>query len=116
MKKRWTMFRLTEGGVIAVYILLCIYAGRVVLTAGIAVILLSVYWCWYYYNLEYTLSNNILYITSGILFRKQRTIPMGNILWEMQLTSPFFSGSAMSVLHTSGGNAVVFCDLSTHRR
>ncbi len=116
MKKRWTVFRLTESGIIAVYILLCFYTGRIVLTASIAVILLSVYWVWYYYNLKYTISNNSIIITSGILFQRQQTIPLGNILWEMRLTSPFFSGSAMSILHTSGGNAVVFCDFSTRTR
>lgn len=120
MKKCWTIFRLTEGALILIYILLCIHAGRLLITAGIVLVLLSVYWFGYYYKLEYTLSNNTIGITSGIIFQKHRRIPLGNILWEMRLTSPFFKGyegsSAMSVLHTSGGNAVLFCDFSTHRR
>lgn len=122
MKKCWTIFRLTEGALILIYILLCIHAGRLLITAGIVLVLLSVYWFGYYYKLKYTLSNNTIGITSGIIFQKHRRIPLSNILWEMRLTSPLFKGSkgsegsAMSVLHTSGGNAVLFCDFSTHRR
>ena len=113
MKKRWVVFWLAEVGAILIYILLCIAVGRAVITTGVCIIILSVYWCWYYYVLEYTLSTNGIEITSGIIFRKHRSLPLSNILWEMRLTSPFFRGSAMSVLHTSGGNAVVFCDIST---
>ena len=112
MKKRWEVFWLAEAGIILIYILLCLAAGRVLIAAGAA----SVWWSLYYFTAHYTLSNNVVEITSGIIFRRHRSIPLSNILWEMRLTSPFFRGSVMSVLHTSGGNAVVFCDFSTRAR
>lgn len=116
MKKRWEVFWLAEVGIILIYILLCLAAGRVLIAAGAEAAAVSVWWSLYYFTAHYTLSNNVVEITSGIIFRRQRSIPLSNILWEMRLTSPFFRGSVMSVLHTSGGNAVVFCDFSTRAR
>lgn len=116
MKKRWEVFWLAEAGIILIYILLCLAAGRVLIAAGAAADAASVWWSLYYFTAHYTLSNNVVEITSGIIFRRNRSIPLSNILWEMRLTSPFFRGSVMSVLHTSGGNAVVFCDFSTRAR
>ena len=116
MKKRWEVFWLAEAGIILIYILLCLAAGRVLIAAGVAAAAVSVWWSLYYFTAHYTLSNNVVEITSGIILRRHRSIPLSNILWEMRLTSPFFRGSAMSVLHTSGGNAVVFCDFSTRAR
>lgn len=116
MKKRWEVFWLAEAGIILIYILLCLAAGRVLIAAGATAAAVSVWWSLYYFTAHYTLSNNVVEITSGIIFRRNRSIPLSNILWEMRLTSPFFRGSAMSVLHTSGGNAVVFCDFSTQAR
>lgn len=116
MKKRWEVFWLAEAGIILIYILLCLAAGRVLIAAGAAAAAVSVWWSLYYSTIQYTLSNNTIEITSGIIFRRRRSIPLRNILWEMRLISPLFRGSAMSVLHTSGGNAVVFCDFSTQAR
>ena len=116
MKKRWEVFWLAAAGIILIYILLCLAAGRVLIAAGVAAAAVSVWWSLYYSTIQYTLSNNTIEITSGIIFRRRRSIPLRNILWEMRLTSPLFRGSAMSVLHTSGGNAVVFCDFSTQVR
>lgn len=116
MKKRWEVFWLAEAGIILIYILLCLASGRVLIAAGAAAAAVSVWWSLYYFTAHYTLSNNVVEITSGIIFRRHRSIPLSNILWEMRLTSPFFRGSVMSVLHTSGGNAVVFCDFSTRAR
>lgn len=116
MKKRWEVFWLAEAGIILIYILLCLAAGRVLIAAGAAAAAVSVWWSLYYFTAHYTLSNNVVEITSGIILRRHRSIPLSNILWEMRLTSPFFRGSVMSVLHTSGGNAVVFCDFSTWAR
>ena len=116
MKKRWEVFWLAEAGIILIYILLCLAAGRVLIAAGAAAAAVSVWWSLYYSTIQYTLSNNTIEITSGIIFRRRRSIPLRSILWEMRLTFPFFRGSAMSVLHTSGGNAVVFCDFSTQVR
>lgn len=116
MKKRWEVFWLAEAGIILIYILLCLAAGRVLIAAGAVAAAVSVWWILYYFMTHYTLSNNVVEITSGIIFRRNRSIPLSTILWEMRLTSPFFRGSVMSVLHTSGGNAVVFCDFSTRAR
>lgn len=116
MKKRWIVFRLGIYILAGIYIMLCLMTGRLIITAGTAVSLLSVYWLGYYNSLEYTISKNAINITSGIIFKKHRVIPLDSILWEMRLTSPLFSGSAMTVIHTSGGNAAVFCDFSTRTR
>ena len=34
MKKRWEVFWLAEAGIILIYILLCLAAGRVLIAAG----------------------------------------------------------------------------------
>lgn len=96
MKKRWEVFWLAEAGIILIYILLCLAAGRVLIAAGAAAAAVSVWWSLYYFTAHYTLSNNVVEITSGIILRRHRSIPLSNILWEMRLTSPFFRGSAMS--------------------
>ena len=117
MKKRWEVFWLAEARNYPDIhsVMPCRRArpdrGR---SRGPAAV--SVWWSLYYFTAHYTLSNNVVEITSGIILRRHRSIPLSNILWEMRLTSPFFRGSAMSVLHTSGGNAVVFCDFSTRAR
>lgn len=117
MKKRWEVFWLAEAGIILIYILLCLAAGaRPDRGRSRGSPPVSVWWSLYYFTAHYTLSNNVVEITSGIILRRHRSIPLSNILWEMRLTSPFFRGSVMSVLHTSGGNAVVFCDFSTRAR
>ena len=36
MKKRWEVFWLAEAGIILIYILLCLAAGRVLIAAGAA--------------------------------------------------------------------------------
>jgi len=113
MKKRWVIFWLAGGGAAAVYILLCILAGRVLPVLGGLMLLLWVYWVGYYYLLDYTLSENVIYITSGILFKRRRRVPLENILWEMKLTSPLFRGCAMTVIHTSGGITAVFGEILT---
>ncbi len=92
MKKRWEVFWLAEAGIILIYILLCLAAGRVLIAAGAAAAAVSVWWSLYYFTAHYTLSNNVVEITSGIILRRHRSIPLSNILWEMRLTSPFFEG------------------------
>lgn len=119
MKKRWIMFWLGEAAAFTVCIVLCMifrkndYRLWILISSGAAFIILSVLWLLYYYRLEYSRQNGRLIISSGIIFRKHRTLPPENILWEMRLTSPLFHGSAMVVLHTSGGSVVIFGDYST---
>ena len=42
MKKRWEVFWLAEAGIILIYILLCLAAGRVLIAAGAAAAAVSV--------------------------------------------------------------------------
>lgn len=44
MKKRWEVFWLAEAGIILIYILLCLAAGRVLIAAGAAAAAVSVWW------------------------------------------------------------------------
>ena len=60
MKKRWEVFWLAEAGIILIYILLCLAAGRVLIAAGAAAAAVSVWWSLYYSTIQYTLSNNAL--------------------------------------------------------
>ena len=41
MKKRWEVFWLAEAGIILIYILLCLAAGRVLIAAGAAAVCFS---------------------------------------------------------------------------
>lgn len=119
LQKRWKMFWLAEAAALLIYIVLCWlfrrsgYRAWVLVPAGILLVILSVLWIVYYYRLEYSVQDGMLVIDSGILFRKRRVLPPDNILWEMRLTSPLFHGAAMVVLHTSGGQVVIFGEYST---
>ena len=68
MKKRWEVFWLAEAGIILIYILLCLAAGRVLIAAGAAAAAISVWWSLYYFTAHYTLSNNVVEITSVLSF------------------------------------------------
>lgn len=107
MKKRWVIFWLAESAWLAVFLL------PWKLPAGAAYIILSVIWWLYYHSLEYTYSNNIITINSGVIFRRKKNLPAGNILWKMRLSSPLFRGDFLTVLHTSGGRIILFCGFST---
>ncbi len=107
MKKRWVIFWLAEAAGLAVFIL----PWRIVPAAVFCI--LSVIWWLYYHSLEYTRSNNCIIINSGVIFRRKKILPPENILWKMRLGSPLFRGDFVTVLHTSGGIIILFCDFST---
>ncbi len=107
MKKRWVIFWLAEVSGLAIFVL----PWRMI--SAFVYIILSVIWWLYYHSLEYANSNNCIIINSGVIFRRKKILPEGNILWKMRLSSPLFRGDFLTVLHTSGGNAVLFCGFST---
>lgn len=115
IQKRWTMYWLAESAAVLIYILLCVSAcgTAVKIAAGAAVAILSVYWLGYYYLLDYSGAENVLLITSGIFFRRERRIPLDNILWKTRLTLFTERNTAAVILHTSGSSAVVFGEIST---
>lgn len=107
MKKRWVIFWFAEAAGLAVFILPWRYI------AVFAYIILSVIWWLYYHSLEYTYSNNNIVINSGVIFRRKKILPPENILWKMGLSSPLIRGDFVTVLHTSGGSIILFCEFST---
>ncbi|MDY4587467.1 MAG: hypothetical protein SPD47_03355 [Oscillospiraceae bacterium] len=115
IKKRWRAFWAVETAGLLIYILLCAVSPRawVVAAAGGIFVLLSVYWCWYYYSLEYSTAERTLLITSGIIFRRERRLPAENILWEMRLSLLSERKTAATILHTAGGITVIFGEIST---
>lgn len=115
IKKRWRAFWVVEAAGLLIYILLCAVSHRawVAAAAGGIFVLLSVYWCWYYYSLEYSTAEKTLMITSGIIFRRERRLPAENILWEMRLSMLSERNTAATILHTAGGITVIFGEIST---
>lgn len=107
MKKRWVMFWLAEAAAGILYIFLILLFPSSAATGGGALALLSVLWLVYYYKLEYDCTDGMIHATSGIIFRRRRTLQPQNILWEQQLCSPLFRGAALTILHTSGGRVVI---------
>lgn len=107
MKKRWIMFWLIEAAAGLLYAALLYLFPPAYAAGGIVLAVLSMLWLVYYYKLEYSLADGVIYATSGILFRRRRTLLLQNILWEQQLRSPLFRGAALTVYHTSGGKVVV---------
>ena len=116
IQKRWTMYWLVESAAVLIYTLFCISDFRMLLKliAGGILAILSVYWLGYYYTLKYSDRENILLITSGIVCRRERRIPLDSVLWKTRLTLLTQRRTAAVILHTSGGAAVVFGKISTH--
>ena len=119
VKKHWQVFWLAEAAALMLYILLYVITGRFLLTGGVIFALLSVIWYMYYYKLQYTICHNELYISSGLIFRKHRRLPLNNILWTMRLTlrnrrSTGLPGrTVLTIFHTSGGRIVLFGEIIT---
>lgn len=76
-------------------------------------IILSVIWLWYYNTLKCVIRSGEVIITSGIVFHKVRRLKKSDILWEMHLSLPFIRRDILTVLHTSGGSAAIFGEIST---
>lgn len=116
IQKRWTMYWLVESAAVLIYILLCVSGCGTLpkLVAGGILAILSVYWLGYYYTLKYSDRENVLLITSGIVFRRERRIPLDSVLWKTRLTLLTERNTAAVILHTSGGAAVVLGEISTY--
>lgn len=112
IKKRWSIYWISEAGALSLFVVLSVLSGRLLLIGGAVLVLLSVIWTVYYYKLEYSACGGTINLSSGILFRRHRRLPPENILWTMRLGLPG-CGTVMTVLHTSGGRAVIFGDIST---
>mgnify|MGYP000754901142 FL=1 len=113
VEKRWLFFWLVEAAAAIIYILLWWKVPRFFWCWTAISAILSVIWFGFYYSVEYSTRGNTIIITSGILFHRERTLPAENILWVMRLELLFIRREAITVLHTSGGNAVIFGRFST---
>lgn len=115
VRKRRTVFWL--GVIIAaiIYALLCASLRGITsrLVSGGTFVILLVIWSAYYYRLKYTVTGNILMITSGIIFRRKHLIPLDKVLWETRIFIFPDTSAAAVILHTAGRSAVVFGDFST---
>lgn len=80
--------------------------------AAACVLLISAcaYFALYFFSLKYYVSDNTLYISGGIIFRKTRILPLERVLWRTRLTAPFGSAVLITVLHTAGGGVVIFSE------
>ena len=78
-----------------------------------AAAMLHLLWSVYYFRLRYTIRDNTLFIDSGLLFRRQRAIPLDNMLWQTVIMVPFSRRAIATVIHTAGGWVVIFAELST---
>lgn len=113
VEKHWLFFWLVEAAAVIVYILLWWKIPQFFWWWTAISAILSVIWFGFYYSVEYSSQGNTIIITSGILFHRERTLPAENILWVMRLELLFIRREALTVLHTSGGNAVIFGGFST---
>lgn len=113
VEKRWLFFWLVEAAAAIIYILLWWKVPRFFWCWTAIYVILLVIWFGFYYSVEYSVRGNTIIITSGILFHRERTLPAENILWVMRLELLFIRREAITVLHTSGGNAVIFGEFST---
>ncbi len=83
------------------------------ITIAALLILLLIWWLMYYYKLKYTMQNNTVCITSGVLFRRHRHINNDNILWTIHVRVPFIRYAVMTCLHTVCGTIYILGDYST---
>lgn len=113
IRKRWCIYWISEAAALTIYLILTLISGRFLVICGALLVILSVIWLIYYYRLKYSASGGMINISAGIIFRRYRRLPPENILWTMRLSFSPIKGAIMTVLHTSGGRAVIFGDIST---
>lgn len=72
-------------------------------------ILTAILWNIYFYTIKYEISDEILTIKSGIIFRKTKIIPLKKIL----LKSSYSIGKTvfLTIIRTAGSFAVIFGEL-----
>lgn len=73
----------------------------------------GVWWTLYFRSVGYCIVSGSLVVRSGVLFRKQRCIPIENIQWVMRLKLPFLQETVFTTVHTVSGSVVIFADFST---
>lgn len=83
------------------------------IAAGVCTVLIAgcAYLALYYSRLKYHITDGVLYIGSGLIFRRTHILPMQRVLWRTRVTLPLKSGAILTVLHTAGAAAVIFGDL-----
>ena len=75
--------------------------------------LFTLWWTLYFRGSSYKVSGGSLVVSSGVFFRKTRTIPLISVLRTTRLTTPFLKSALLTVIHTAGGSSVIFADFST---
>lgn len=73
----------------------------------------GVWWTLYFRSVGYCIVSGSLVVRSGVLFRKQRCIPIENIQWVMRLKLSFLKKAVFTAVHTASGSVVIFADFST---
>ena len=89
--------------------------GGVAWTITVSAVALVIWWSVYFARLRYSLIQDVIYVHSGLIFRRTREIPVGSILWVTRLELLPHRRAIASVLHTAGGWIVIFNDFSTKR-
>lgn len=111
----------SRSAYIIVLAVLLLISGAATIVGGIALALsaacgaLAVWWSIYYLRLRYRVIQDVIYVQSGLIFRRTREIPIDSILWVTRLELPLSRRAIASVLHTAGGWIVIFNDFSTMR-
>ncbi len=114
MKKNWTFFRLITAlialatGVGAGFaVLVSVWFGTAAVTAGAFA---EGYFLLRYNAVEYLADETQITIRGGVFVKREIILPRENILWTTKVK--IGSAGLFAVLHTIGGNAVVFADVS----
>lgn len=87
---------------------------RLMLIFILGAAVLGVWWTLYFRSVGYCIVSGSLVMRSGVLFRKQRCIPIENIQWVMRLKLPFLQETVFTAVHTASGSVVIFADFSTY--
>ena len=113
VKKTWCAYfaaaaLISSAGIAAVFL------GAIPAVAAVSAALAGAWWTAYYRALEYDSCGGILTVKSGVFFRRDRRVRITEILWISRAAVRFFRSSALfTVLHTAGGNIVIFGEFST---
>ncbi|MGN1421963.1 MAG: hypothetical protein ACI4XA_01170 [Oscillospiraceae bacterium] len=113
MKKTWGAY-FAAVLLISAAAVLSVFLGAIPAVSAASAALAGAWWTAYYRALEYERCGGILTVKSGVFFRRDRRVRIGEILWISRAAVRFLRSSALfTVLHTSGGNIVIFGEFST---
>lgn len=93
----------------------CAALGGAAWVIGVVAAGAAIWWSVYFFRLRYSVVQGVVYVHSGLIFRRLREIPTANIQWVTRLELPRCRRAVASVLHTAGGWIVIFADFSTMR-